>query len=209
MLLLLYTLLYITPTLSSHPLEGRYHDPTQPECGRTILNKRGHLSVTGSDVGAGSACNWVDDKRWGPVSAHMVSDTEIRVQYSDISDKQDATGEYNSQSRSITWSDGSVWYKLPFTGKYMIKDRDDNCAITINFETETSAKIFGDSPVGDMQRCRGIGDAHWGPLDGATSGNTIIVDFSPKGGPNSLTGTYDHDSNVIRWDDGSVWNKMR
>lgn len=38
--------------------------------------------------------------------------------------------------------------------------------------------------------------------------NKIIVDFSPKGGPSNLHGTYDFEKNGIRWEDNNLWSKL-
>ena len=48
----------------------------------------------------------------------------------------------------------------------------------------------------------------WGPLRGAIDGNSIKIDFSPKGGPSDLTASYDVDGEGIRFSDGNLWQKI-
>merc|ERR1712232_617300 len=52
----------------------------------------------------------------------------------------------------------------------------------------------------------GSGDA-WNLL-ATVAGDTITVDFSPKGGPEDLTGVLEESPVVgIRWEDGNLWVK--
>eukprot|EP00534_Pseudo-nitzschia_fraudulenta_P003022 CAMPEP_0201125288 /NCGR_PEP_ID=MMETSP0850-20130426/20485_1 /ASSEMBLY_ACC=CAM_ASM_000622 /TAXON_ID=183588 /ORGANISM="Pseudo-nitzschia fraudulenta, Strain WWA7" /LENGTH=92 /DNA_ID=CAMNT_0047393219 /DNA_START=110 /DNA_END=388 /DNA_ORIENTATION=+ len=46
------------------------------------------------------------------------------------------------------------------------------------------------------------GGAVW-EVGGTTDGASIVVDFSPKGGPSNLTGT--RVAEGIRWEDGNLW----
>ena len=48
----------------------------------------------------------------------------------------------------------------------------------------------------------------WGPLQAKVDGLKIVVDFSPKGGPPDLTGSWDPVSNGIVWADGNEWPKL-
>ena len=45
----------------------------------------------------------------------------------------------------------------------------------------------------------------WGPLEATVEGTTIVVDFSPKGGPSYLTGKWDAAKRSIVWADGNAW----
>jgi len=46
-------------------------------------------------------------------------------------------------------------------------------------------------------------------LVGKVHGNTILVDFSPKGGPSDLKGVYDaNEPASINWPDGNKWTKI-
>jgi hypothetical protein len=48
-------------------------------------------------------------------------------------------------------------------------------------------------------------------LDGTVSGSSIVVDFSPKGGPANLKGTFLKNdialNGGIQWPDGNLWSK--
>lgn len=59
----------------------------------------------------------------------------------------------------------------------------------------------------------GGGGEPW-TLEGQIIGNQIVVDFSPKGGPANLKGTYEDGANNddkagIQWPDGNKWIKLR
>ena len=41
-----------------------------------------------------------------------------------------------------------------------------------------------------------------------SNGNEIVVDFSPKGGPTDLKGTWVAAENGIKFPDGNVWTKL-
>ena len=47
------------------------------------------------------------------------------------------------------------------------------------------------------------------PASASESGstNSIVIDFSSKGGPSDLTGTWDAPKEGILWSDGNVWPK--
>jgi hypothetical protein len=47
----------------------------------------------------------------------------------------------------------------------------------------------------------------FGKIDPDNS-NNIVVDFSPKGGPSNLHGSYDFENNGIRWEDNNLWSKL-
>ena len=80
------------------------------------------------------------------------------------------------------------------------------CARVIYDETETTALLRGaDAAGGGGAACDGTTDVAWGPLNATIHGNTIIVDFSPKGGPSELTGVQSSDGNAIAWQDGNSW----
>lgn len=55
------------------------------------------------------------------------------------------------------------------------------------------------------------GSEPWGPLPAVLADNTIVVDFSSKGGPSDLSGTYTAESANsagIDWADGNRWPKL-
>ena len=49
---------------------------------------------------------------------------------------------------------------------------------------------------------------HWSvPGVVSNGGKTIVVDFSPKGGPKDIKGVW-NDKNGIDWADGNTWTKV-
>jgi len=52
------------------------------------------------------------------------------------------------------------------------------------------------------------GRVPWGPLPAAIDLEGVVVDFSSKGGPKDLEGTWDADKGGIVWADGHVWTKL-
>jgi len=56
--------------------------------------------------------------------------------------------------------------------------------------------------------CNGQTDKVWGPLRAYISGGTISVDFSPKGGPENLSGFWNRTTRSVEWGDGSTWKFM-
>lgn len=55
--------------------------------------------------------------------------------------------------------------------------------------------------------CPANGSGRVWTLYGKVKGDSLSVDFSPKGGPRSLEGTYDASSELIQWKDGNQWTK--
>ena len=54
------------------------------------------------------------------------------------------------------------------------------------------------------------GSKPWGPFATTITGTTVVVDFSPKGGPKDLTGEYSAPADAkagITWADGNRWTK--
>lgn len=52
------------------------------------------------------------------------------------------------------------------------------------------------------------GSSPWS-LQATQSQNTILVDFSPKGGPANLRGEYNEEKSAIVWQDGNSWTKIQ
>ena len=90
-----------------------------------------------------------------------------------------------------------------FVGNY----HDPNhpgCVRTIKALSATEVAVTGfDGATGGA--CNGKNDEPWGPLDGKVTGDTIVIDFRPKGGPPDLTGTWTPASKRITWADGNYW----
>lgn len=48
----------------------------------------------------------------------------------------------------------------------------------------------------------------WGPLPASINTTTILVDFTSKGGPSNLAGTWDAVESKILWEDGNYWQHL-
>jgi len=89
---------------------------------------------------------------------------------------------------------------VDFTGSYS-DPKHPNCKRNIAVEKgNPTAQISGTDgnpgcPVG--------GEGKTWALSGRVDGDSLLVDFSPKGGPKDLKGTWDGDG--IRWPDGNKW----
>lgn len=95
-----------------------------------------------------------------------------------------------------------------FNGTYSDPNHPD-CARYILQVNSTYAEVSGyDAAGGEGVACDGETDEPWGPLPGSVSGDSISVDFSSKGGPSDLSGSYNTTSNGIDWEDGNVWSKV-
>ena len=82
------------------------------------------------------------------------------------------------------------------------------CARSIVQLNSTSATVSGaDAAGGEGVACDGTTDVAWGALPATTSGPVIAVDFSSKGGPTDLSGTYSDHTLAIDWADGNEWTK--
>lgn len=83
------------------------------------------------------------------------------------------------------------------------------CARAVTVTSETTGYVTGaDAAGGEGAECDGETDVAWGPLNATLADTTIVVDFSPKGGPSDLTGTYSADTPGITWEDGNVWTQL-
>ena len=93
----------------------------------------------------------------------------------------------------------------PFTGKYG-DPKHPNCKREIVVSSSNQARVSGtDGTPG----CPPDGSGKPWTLSGTVDGPTILVDFSPKGGPANLKGVYDtSDPEGIQWPDGNKWVKQ-
>ena len=90
-----------------------------------------------------------------------------------------------------------------FVGNYLDPNHP-GCVRTIKAISLTEIAVTGlDGAAGGA--CNGKDDKKWGPLDGKVTGDTIVIDFSPKGGPSDLTGTWTPAQKRITWADGNYW----
>ncbi len=89
--------------------------------------------------------------------------------------------------------------KTSFTGEYADPNHP-NCKRSIVVIDNGDAKVSGTD--GDPG-CPPDGSGKAWSLDALVSDDTIIVDFSPKGGPSNLSGK--KTSEGILWEDGNTW----
>ena len=98
-----------------------------------------------------------------------------------------------------------------FLGTYSDPNHPDCFRLISEYENGTTIVTGADNANGDGYSCSGISRSEvdfWGPLFATISDDTSIsVDFSPKGGPSDLAGTYDTTTNIINWSDGNTWTK--
>lgn len=95
-----------------------------------------------------------------------------------------------------------------FSGKYSDPNHP-SCARTVLRDHKSSAQVYGaDAAGGEGVACDGSTDVKWGPLPGTVDGLNIVVDFSSKGGPTNLNGTYSIVKKAIVWQDGNAWTKI-
>ncbi len=98
--------------------------------------------------------------------------------------------------------------QLLFTGKYSDPNHP-GCARSVLRTSDSDGQVYGaDAAGGEGVACDGSTDVKWGPLSAAIDGLKIVVDFSPKGGPSNLNGTYSVERSAIVWQDGNAWTKI-
>ena len=102
-----------------------------------------------------------------------------------------------------------LWPSIKFGGTYSDPNHPD-CPRTITPTGPVFAEVRGDDPITGTT-CSATNEEAWGPLSASIDGDQIVVDFSPKGGPSDLTGSYAFDKlancHGIAWDDGNFWPK--
>jgi hypothetical protein len=200
---------------SSNYFSGSYSDPNHPSCARQIVEIASSGKVYGSDAigGEGYPCNGLNDTKWGPLPA-SINQASIIVDFSSKGGPSNLHGEYNQKRQAIDWEDGNSWSKISITSGSIFDGMyaDPNhpiCERTILSTTSESGNVMGsDAARGEGYACDGVTDLPWGPLPAKITGSDIIVDFSSKGGPANLHGTYDTSYGGIKWEDGNVWTKI-
>lgn len=92
-----------------------------------------------------------------------------------------------------------------FAGSYSDPNHP-NCLRSIEIVSKSNVAVSGtDGNPG----CPPDGAGNPWKLSGTVSGSTILVDFSPKGGPKNLQGIYvDSAEPGIQWPDGNKWSKL-
>lgn len=91
-----------------------------------------------------------------------------------------------------------------FAGNYADPNHP-SCLRSIDVSGKTATLSGTDGNPG----CPADGSGKEWSLKGTIDGNKIYVDFSPKGGPKDLTGTWEGESAGIRFPDGNKWVKKQ
>ena len=114
---------------------------------------------------------------------HPVSQNHGAGQGMSINGHAGLMAQHNNYEHNITTL-GSE-----FVGKYH-DSKHPGCERIIGEFSETEVVVTGfDGAEGDA--CNGKNDKPWGPLHGKVTDDSIVIDFSPKGGPSDLTGSWD------------------
>jgi hypothetical protein len=196
-------------------LNGQYSDPNHPSCSRVVeATSIATAKINGADAagGEGAACDGVTDVAWTVPAA--INGANIVADFSSKGGPAGLAGVYNSTSSAIMWSDGNFWPKISrkeypsvFNGKYSDPNHP-SCARVVTASSATTAKINGaDAAGGEGATCDGVTDVAW-TVPAAIDGANIVADFSSKGGPAGLKGTYDATAGAIQWSDGNSWTKI-
>lgn len=195
------------------PFDGKYSDPNHPACPRVMISKDGKMaSIYGADAagGEGVACDGTTDTKWGPLPA-LIDDLVVVADFSSKGGPANLTGKYDLSSQKIVWEDGNYWQKETIKSDFVGAYSDPNhpqCDRLVAVRNGNEGKVYGvDAAGGEGVPCDGTSDIRWGPLPAIVDGTKITVDFSSKGGPTNLSGTYDSNENKIRWEDGNFWKK--
>ena len=88
------------------------------------------------------------------------------------------------------------------------------CSRLISSFNSHSIELYGsDAEGGEGVPCTAENQVKWGPLPGKElqgldnkDNGVLSVDFSSKGGPANLKGTYNN--TAIYWEDGNIWTKI-
>jgi hypothetical protein len=94
-----------------------------------------------------------------------------------------------------------------FAGSYSDPNHP-GCArlVVLDGEGAGGAMVSGEDGDEGSEDC--ANPVPWGPLDAVIDGDSIEIDFSPKGGPSDLTASYDLDRDGILFSDGNLWAKL-
>mmetsp|Transcript_19497 Transcript_19497/g.33097 ORF Transcript_19497/g.33097 Transcript_19497/m.33097 type:complete len:218 (-) Transcript_19497:150-803(-) len=196
---------------------GKYADPNHPSCARTILfETETSAKIFGADAAAGEGqpCDGITDVRWGPLPA-VVDGFTISADFSSKGGPSDLTGKFNEAKHEIDWEDGNAWEKITskpaaksiFNGEYSDPNHP-GCERAVLAQTPTVAVINGaDAVDGEGATCDGTTDVSW-QVPAVLDGNDIVANFSSKGGPSELKGSYNLQKTEIDWEDGNYWPKL-
>jgi len=168
-----------------------------------------NITMIGSDDGASF---------WTIHGVATQSRCDISVDFSPKGGPAALSGKYELQTRAIVWADGNYWNQLniPDFGFRLATDssiggvwEDPN---HLKRHSWSGFRMISDEEgdkEGDGLTLIGSDDgSHFWMLRGkytSKADGAITVDFSPKGGPASLTGTVK--DGAITWSDGNKWTR--
>ena len=98
-----------------------------------------------------------------------------------------------------------VGHAIDFSGQYSDPNHP-HCLREIVVVDRTTVQVKGTDGNPGCSPVDGSGGTPW-ELTGKINGDSILVDFSPKGGPKDLMGVYDGATapESIKWPDGNSW----
>mmetsp|Transcript_26366 Transcript_26366/g.83499 ORF Transcript_26366/g.83499 Transcript_26366/m.83499 type:complete len:210 (-) Transcript_26366:54-683(-) len=166
------------------------------------------LTVVGTDDGAAfwAVAGRVTDKAEG----------SLVLDFSPKGGPADLAGKYSLEYEKILWSDGNAWVpalSVPTTQGKQSGARGDVGGLYFDakhFSSTGSVKgLRFVAAAGDTVTLVGSDDGiqFWGLTGSFTdkASGIISVDFTPKGGPAGLSGTFNGDK--IEWKDGNSWQR--
>eukprot|EP00621_Florenciella_sp_RCC1693_P006004 CAMPEP_0182535684 /NCGR_PEP_ID=MMETSP1323-20130603/18510_1 /TAXON_ID=236787 /ORGANISM="Florenciella parvula, Strain RCC1693" /LENGTH=237 /DNA_ID=CAMNT_0024745849 /DNA_START=35 /DNA_END=748 /DNA_ORIENTATION=+ len=164
-------------------LAGEYLDPNHPRGFRTVTVSGNKATIVGKDE--------PDRPTWklnGEIDGNGVL-----IDFRPKGGPPNLLGKFDGEG--VTFPDGNRWPKTAaIVGEYSDPNHPDGFRVVTALKDQ--ALIVGaDGPK----------DAQW-KLAGKMSGDNVLIDFSPKGGPKDLLGKFD--GSGIVFPDGNRWPKV-
>jgi len=185
----------------------------------TEVDPQGTLTMVGSDDGAA----------WWKVSGSYQPGGKVTFDFSPRGGPVGLNGTWaaprrlGSASAAIVWEDGNSWWRLaepptppaPFgagaTDDHVGVFRDLGHYVAGSF---SGLRFISEDPPHALTVVGSDDGFAWWSLQGSCSGElmtTMTVDFSPKGGPPSLSGRWEAPTDApgrLVWPDGNAWTKV-
>eukprot|EP00933_Yihiella_yeosuensis_P050374 TRINITY_DN48172_c0_g1_i1.p1 TRINITY_DN48172_c0_g1~~TRINITY_DN48172_c0_g1_i1.p1 ORF type:complete len:233 (+),score=52.82 TRINITY_DN48172_c0_g1_i1:77-775(+) len=199
---------------------GYFRDPKHYKEG-TFAGSRFVTSRTGDKESNDITIIGSDDGKnfWTIHGKQDQSRCDITVDFSPKGGPSNLSGKYEAYTKAIVWSDSNYWNQLNIPDFALGKSADAGIGgyyqdpNHIKRHSWAGTRMISDAE-GDKE---GDGLTLIGSDDGSNfwmlkgkftdkAQNKLVVDFSPKGGPKELAGTFEDDA--IKWSDGNSWEKM-
>lgn len=163
------------------------------------------ITMVGTDDGR---TFWTINGRFTNVAkGHLVID------FSSKGGPKDLSGTYSTEHGNsvIRWPDGNQWERkiappLPVSTPSGLVESVGGFYTDPNHYKEGTftGTRFVSCPMSGIVTIAGTDDGdHFWAIPGTYNGNTVVADFSSKGGPMDVQGTYKEGS--ITWQDGNAW----